>query len=318
MGLRQTYLMLFAVFNMLVLTASLLFSTTTFAETAEAKIIQQSFSRDFGVLVGDRIEHHYIVSVPAEFSLSPSSLPAKGDLNYWLRLVSIDYQEITIKNKLKTYQIDVVFQTFYAPLDVRVLSTPAIDISFYNGDKEQRVSLPAWQFIMSPLKETAQTSSTADQQLRTFMRPDSPVLVIDTDALKLQILLLGLTVCVMSIIWLMLTGRVFNFVRSPFQRAARRIKTLQKKHDLTKINQAIYEVHQAFNITAKRAVFSHQIDEFIGSFPEYDSNKQKITAFYDLSVDFLYGEQKAKNDYFEQLLDLCRSMARAERLVLKK
>ncbi len=34
--------------------------------SADIKIIQQSLGRDFGVVVGDRIEHSYVIAVPAE------------------------------------------------------------------------------------------------------------------------------------------------------------------------------------------------------------------------------------------------------------
>lgn len=282
--------------------------------SAEIKIVQQSLGRDFGIVVGDQIKHSYIISVPAEYTLSPALLPTKSDINYWLKLINVHYQEIASAKDLKKYKIDVIFQTFYAPLDVRVLSTPVIDVSFHSGNREQQISLPAWSFSMSPLKETAPVSGST----RPFMKPDIPVSAIDTNGLKWQVYLLALAVVVMAFIWLILTGRVFKFAHSPFQFAAKKIKKLQTKQDERNVTQAICEVHQAFNYVAEQAVFSHQIDQFIDSFPEFSSNKQQITDFYDLSVDVLYGESKAKLEHFEQLLSLCHSLVKAERLALKK
>lgn len=286
--------------------------------SADIKIIKYSLGRDFGVVVGDQIEHRYIIEVPAEFELSPDSLPSKGNLNYWLKLLSVNAKEIETKNGLKKYQLDSVFQTFYAPLDVRVLSTPEMDITFHAGDKQQQISLPAWQFSMSPLKETAPVSSKTGESARPFMKPDLPIIKIDTQKLTLIAYLLGSAVVIMAFIWLVLSGKVFSFARSPFQLAIKQIKKLNAKQDKANVNQAIYEVHQAFNGVAKQAVFSHQIDTFIVTFPEFSRYKQQIVEFYDLSMNVLYGETQAKPAHFQQLLSLCRTMAKAEKIALKK
>jgi mxaA protein len=301
----------------LVLYLALIVHSNAFADQAEygeAKIIQHSSSRDFGVLVGDQIKHHYIIEVPEKFSLSLSSLPAKGDINYWLKIVSVKYDVLAVKNNYKRYQLDIVFQTFYAPLDVRVLYIPAMPISFYHADREINITLPKWSFIMSPLKE----SSAAGGEARSFMKPDLAVKAIDTKALKLQIYALALLVLLMSLVWLMLTGRLFNTVRSPFQQAAKQIRVLQRNLDETHIEQAFNAVHQAFNQQAGHAVFSHQIDVFTTNFPEFNSNKKQITDFYQLSIDVLYGQKQACTDHMQQLLDLCRVMAKSEKLALKK
>jgi len=317
MGLRYRYLTLFS--NIIILITALLLTNTSVAEpvvadSGEAKIMQQSLGRDFGILVGDQISHHYLIDVPANFSLSPASLPAKGDINYWLKIVSVSYKEISTNNNRKSYQLDMVFQTFYAPLDVRILSTPTVLISFYNGDNEIKLNVPAWPFSMSPLKE----SSAAGGQSRTFMKPDIPALAIDTYTLKLKVYVLIAAVLIMSILWLILTGRLLSSVRSPFQQAARDIKSLRRKHDVTQVETAIHLVHQAFNSQANYAVFSHQIDQFITTYPEFSSNKQKIESFYELSINVLYADSQVTLEQFEVLLDLCRTMARSERLALKK
>ncbi|HDY85417.1 hypothetical protein LCGC14_0747160 [marine sediment metagenome] len=286
--------------------------------SADIRIIQQSLGRDFGVLVGDQIEHSYIIAVPAEFELSPDSLPSKGDLNYWLKLLSVNANEIGTQNGIKKYKLDIVFQTFYAPLDVRVLSTPEMDITFHAGDKQQKISLPAWRFSMSPLKETAPVSSKSGESARPFMKPDLPIIAINTQRQTLTVYLLTLAVVIMAFIWLVLSGKVFSFACSPFQLAIKQIKKSKSKQDKANVSQAIYEVHQAFNSVAKQAIFSHQIDAFIATFPEFSRYKQQIIEFYDLSMNVLYGETQAKPEHFQQLLSLCRTMAKAEKLALKK
>jgi len=318
MVFSQDYLRLSMVFKRLALIALLLVYSSLFAETNEAKISEESLGRDFGVLVGDRIEHRYIIEVPAEFSMSAPSLPAVGAINYWLKLVSVNYQQIALKNKVKKYQLDLVFQTFYAPLDVRVLATPEIKIGFHSADKTLKINLSEWQFSMSPLKETVPVSSKKGEHRRAFMKPDIITLIIDTHRSKLQVYLFGLAALIMIFIWLMLTGRVVDFTRSPFQLAARQVKKLQRKHHPNALNEALQVVHQAFNIVAKQALFSHKIDRFIYFFPEFGSNKQKIDDFYALSIDVFYGEQEAKIEHFEQLLTLCHSLVKVERLALKK
>ena len=312
---KHAYLMLYIV---LIYMPTVVFCSESFAdgvvESGDARIVQQSLGRDFGVLVGDRIEHHYIIEVPEAFSLSPASLPSKGDLNYWLKIVGINYHELAMLNDHKRYQLDIVFQTFYAPLDVRVLYTPTMSISFYKGDDEINITLPKWPFSMSPLKE----SSAAGGEARSFMKPDLVVKAINTEALKLQVYGLLLAIFLLVVVWLVLTGRLLKSASSPFYQAARQIKALQGKHDVADVEQAINLVHQAFNVQAGYAVFSHQIDGFLASFPEFSSNKEQITSFYTLSTEVLYGQQQATSEHLQQLIQLCHTMARTEKLALKK
>ncbi len=71
--------------NFVVLTLMLLLFTSPInANQIRSGVVEQSLGRDFGILVGDIIEHYYVVQVPADYTLTPASLPPNGELNYWL------------------------------------------------------------------------------------------------------------------------------------------------------------------------------------------------------------------------------------------
>lgn len=307
-------------FRLIALCFALIFTGKLTANDIFISVTEQSLGRDFGILVGDIIEHHYIVSVPADFSLSPASLPSKGELNYWLQMVNAQYEQVSVNDTIKQYHLQFTFQTFYAPLDVRLLTIPELSIRFNSGDKVKQLTIPAWQFTMSPLKEITPRGVTVNGEDYPFMRPDLVSELITTERLERNLLILVIIIALGIAILAVLKGYLFNFSRSPFQIAYRQVNRLKKhKQDpLACFYQALQSVHQAFNGSAKQALFAHQIEGFIQQHPEFTAYQQKIHHFYQLSSDAFYADHVDSQNGFEQLLALCHQLAGAERLVLKR
>jgi mxaA protein len=301
-------------------TCLFLVSYQVIANEAKIEIIEQSVGRDFGVLVGDLIQHDYVVEVPAELSLSSSSLPSKGELTYWLDLVDVQYQQIALEQHSRRYQLSFIFQTFYAPLDVRILSIPELALRFNRGERTEKFMIPVSTFTMSPLKETTPMDIKGNKTQHTFMKPDLEPELIKTESLKIKRLLLFISAIVLIVIWAMLKGILFSFSRSSFQRACRQVKGLKKvnRKDSSNFEQAIQVVHQAFNCVAQQALFSHQVAFFVQQHPEFKKYQQNIEDFYALSTTVLYGKNGDKQQGFDQLLHLCVQLSKAERVTLRK
>lgn len=298
----------------------LLFTSPINADEVRIGIVEQSLGRDFGLLVGDIIEHYYVIQVPANYSLTPASLPPNGELDYWLQLINSDYELIAENDQTRRYRLHFTFQTFYAPLDVRALTIPALTVRFNAGDKAELITIPAWDFTMSPLKEIAPRGVASDSNQNAFMKADLRPTTIPTSGLQQQIWVLASSLLLLTLLWLSLKGYLFSFTRSPFQQAYHEVKKLRKYHaNESAFNQALQAVHRAFNRRAKQALFAHQIEEFVVQHPELRSYQGKIDNFYQLSAETLYSDQKkAGPGDFDQLLSLCRQLAGAEKLALKR
>ncbi len=307
--------------NFVALTLMLLmFTCPIHANPVRTGIVEQSLGRDFGILAGDIIEHYYVVQVPADYSLTPASLPPDGELDYWLELLNSDYALIAENAQMRRYRLHFTFQTFYAPLDVRALVIPSFTIRFNADDKAHPVVIPAWGFTMSPLKEIAPRGVASDSTQNAFMKADLRPITVPTDDLQEQIWILATGFIILVLFWLSLKGYLFAFTRSPFQQAYHQVKKLRKYHaEKSAFTQALQAVHQAFNRRAKQALFAHQTDDFVLQHPELLAYKEEIDNFFQSSAETLYSEQKkASPSDFDQLLILCRQLAGAEKLALKK
>ncbi|MDO8825056.1 hypothetical protein [Methylophaga sp.] len=306
--------------NIIVMLLLVVFASPISADQSRIGIVEQSLGRDFGIVVGDIIDHYYVIQVPANYNLTPASLPPNGDLDYWLELLNSDYELIAENNQLRRYRLHFTFQTFYAPLDVRALTIPPLAVRFTADDNAHQITIPAWGFTMSPIKEIVPRGVASDSTQKAFMKADLRPTTISTAGLKQQIWILAFSVIVLSILWLSLNGYLFSFTRSPFQQAYHEVKKLRKYHaDESAFSQALQAVHRAFNRRAKQALFAHQIDEFVVKHPELEAYREKIDDFYQLSAEALYSDQKKGEPAdFDQLLRLCKQLAGAEKLALKK
>lgn len=295
-------------------------SPTLYAEQVRSGIVEQSLGRDFGLLVGDVIDHYYVIQVPAEYQLTPASLPPSGDMDYWLQLLNSDYSLIAENTQVRRYRLHFKFQTFYAPLDVRTLTIPALTVSFSADSKTQQVTIPAWNFTMSPLKEIAPRGVATDSAQNAFMKEDLRPITIATATLQQQIWGLAIALFILVTAWLSLNGYLLAFTRSPFQQAYHEIKKLGKyQSQQSAFHQALQAVHRAFNRLAGHALFAHQTEDFVTKHPEFSDYKPQIDHFYQLSTEALYSEKKLGTEKdFDALLTLCRQLAGAEKLALKK
>lgn len=299
---------------------SLLFSNSLLANAERIGVVEQSLGRDFGVLVGDLIDHYYTIQIPAEYALTPASMPPTGSLDYWLDLLDAEYELLSESRQSKRYRLHFVFQTFYAPLDVRALTIPPLAVSFKAGERTDQLTIPSWTFTMSPLKEITPRGVASNSTQTAFMQPDMPPQTINTGTLQQRLWFLAGLLLVLTFLWVMIKGYLFSFSRPQFQLSLKQVKRLQKqhKHHPENFHQALQTVHRAFNAVAKQALFAHQIDTFIAKHPEFAAYQQQIVAFFQLSAETLYSEQKvATDEEFNQLQRLCKQLAGAEKLALK-
>ena len=285
------------------------------AETHDDSIVSSPIvtnsllGRDFGILVGDVISHQYTIITPKSFSLNSSSLPSEGKLNYWLELNKVT-SSVSSNDQTNRYTLSFDYQTFYAPLDVHHLVIPAIELSFSKDKKISTLTIPAWSFISSPLKElTPSGGDTSD-----FMQVDIAPEKIDLASKRYSIYVLIALFALLFLLWLYLAGHIALWSNSPFHVARHQINKLNKQSSDTSV-AAIQALHCAFNNRAGHIVFTHQLDLFLEQQAQFDVLSTEINDFFQLSDQIIFMGHHADESIHLYLITLCRQLAAVDKVV---
>ncbi|PKD40952.1 nonribosomal peptide synthetase MxaA [Methylomonas sp. Kb3] len=263
--------------------------------------------RPFGYVIGDTILQRIVLETRAGMLLERNSLPAPGRLNRWLQLNAVTVQE-TAGNDGKRYQIDLQYQQFYAPLEVKALSIPGFTLRFQQHGQTLEQPVAAWTFTTAPLRELV----VRQDEHGEYMRPDQAPSLLD-DAAIVRRLCVSLTVALgiaLRLAWL------YGYLpglpkRSVFKRAQRQLQNL----GLQQLPQALAAVHTAFNGLHGKPVFLHKLAEFYQGHPEYRSIADELTWFFDYSNRYFFGDASImpQEHDLQKLKTLCLHCREIER-----
>lgn len=258
--------------------------------------------RPFGYVNGDEIPQRIVIETRPGISLQAGSLPAKGQINRWLNL-----NRITVKQSGQRYQIDLLYQVFYAPLEVKSLTLPGFTVQLSQGEKSIGKNVPAWTFTLSPLRELVVRQSEQGE----YMRPDSPPPLL-TDTQALYGLAASLSVAVLIAAYLgYLYGCYPNMLRRTlFKRALRKLAGLSEAD----MEQALTVVHHALNSLNGQPLFSNRLSEFYRRNPEYLQISPQLAWFFSYSNRYFFSDGMiAAAQDFQQLKGLCEQCRKIER-----
>ncbi|AFJ03255.1 MxaA protein [Methylophaga frappieri] len=281
-------------------------------------IVKQSLGRDFGVLAGDLIRHEYILQVPADYDIAEASLPATGDLSYWLTLQDVQVELLDSNSARALFQVVLIYQTFYAPLDVRELTIPAQTIRAHHSNGEEIIlSLPDWNFMMSPLKEIVPRGVGATDSGSAFMKPSLPPVLQPLADKQNRVIALAIIATLLGLAWVVLNGWLWQRKQSPFQQAAKKINKLDKNQQDEKRHLKAFEaIHHAFNAVAGQVVFTYHLPFFFENHPEFITYQNEITTFFEQSDALMFGQANDQQPTLKELQQLARRLSRAEPLVV--
>jgi len=258
--------------------------------------------RPFGYVNGDEIPQRIVIETRSGITLQTGSLPAKGQINRWLNL-----NQVTVKQTGRRYQIDLLYQVFYAPLEVKPLTLPGFTVQLSQGEKSISQNVPAWTFTLSPLRELVVRQTEQGE----YMRPDSPPsLLANTQAL--YGLVASLTVAALIAAYLgYLYGCFPNMLRRTlFKRALRKLAGLSKAD----MEQALTIVHHALNSLNGQPLFSNQLSEFYRRNPQYLQVSSQLDCFFNYSNRYFFSDGMiAVAQDLQQLRDLCEQCRKIER-----
>lgn len=175
------------------LLATLLLSSCSSSLSEPIHSFQVQTPRPFGYVIGDKITQRILVEVRKDVELQYSSLPAKGTINRWLNLnkVKINKQK---SNDDWHYQIDLTYQVFYAPLEVKMLDLPAFTLQFKQFGNTVKQNVPVWHFTSAPLRELAIRKDNGIE----YMRPDQTAPLIDNSAVTTRLMIFSVIACLIA------------------------------------------------------------------------------------------------------------------------
>ncbi|MDD1620800.1 MAG: nonribosomal peptide synthetase MxaA [Methylococcaceae bacterium] len=254
--------------------------------------------RPFGYLIGDEIRHRVVVETGTDMSLNLNSVPKQGEVNRWLNL-----NRVKIETDAETGDtvIDLVYQVFYAPNEVKMLSVPGFSLQFNQAGKTVEQAVPAWSFSLSPIKELAVRK---DEGGLNYMRPDALPMALPTQNQRLG-LYASLTLALFTAGYLAYLYGYFPVwpKRRIFKRAAGELSRLSERE----LERGLAVIHHALNTLNGRPLFKHKLSDFYQAHPEYQRAAESMEWFFNFSNQVLFaGRQSFDGQDWRKLNDLCR------------
>ncbi len=292
----------------LMITATLLCALSRISAAAPETLSASSDDpRAFGYTVGDVLSRRIALHVPDGLTLDADSLPRAG-----ARGRALELQRVVLHKSLagapETLQLD--YQVFLAPRDVRVLEMPPIELRFDGLPRPQTLRIDAWPVTVAPL---APVDASPREGLGE-MRPDREPPRVDTFAARTRLALeAGVIVLLfgyLASVYVVLPWSAQR--RRPFGRAWKALSTLPDRPDPAQRRAAFERVHAALNETAGEVVFEPGLARFIAMRPRFAPLRDDLTRFFANSrAEFFAGGGDAVDARW--LMAFCRRCRDLER-----
>lgn len=260
--------------------------------------------RPFGYWIGDQIQHRIVLQTRPDARLDLSSLPKQGPVNRWLNLNRATVESGSGGGTV----IELEYQVFYAPNEVKMLDIPGFALRFGQAGKTIEQTVPAWHFTLSPLKELAVRK---DRDGRQYLRPDARPAPLPSASQRLG-LYAGLSLSLASAAYLAYLYGYFPLwpKRRIFKRAAAELAALSERD----MPRALAAMHHALNTLHGLPLYKHGLAEFYRNHPEYLAAAGQIGGFFDFSNRVLFaGARDYGSPEIAELRALCRLCREIER-----
>ncbi len=262
--------------------------------------------RPFAYVIGDEIQQSIEIEVRKGLQLQYSSLPAKGKLNRWLELKNIKVSHSDGKKGIR-YHINLRYQIFYAPLEVKMLTLPGFTLQFRQGVNVVEQKVPDWYFTIAPIREL----SLRKQDGREYMRPDAQLPLYETQVEKM-LMLAGLIMVMISALYLAwLHGYVGQYGRhNIFGRAMKKLRRIDNSNP-----GALFKImHDALNSLNGEVLFKHQLQNFYHRHAGFRQLNDELEWFFEVSNRFYFSaEQQLDLQVVNRIRQLCRQCSQVER-----
>lgn len=288
----------------------LVFAAAEVHAAPEPMAVAMDPPRPFGYVIGDLVPLANEFTLPKGCEPVPAALPQPGRIDYWLELRSAALRPLGAGR----YRFERVYQTFFAPLEVKTLTIPPLELGYRCGRTSAVLPLPAWHFTTAPIRPLAVGKGEDDG----YLRPDRPPHPgsLRAAAWRLSAWALGGLLMTAGLAWL--DGWLPGFGRHrPFARAWHALRLLAREPLVGPRLLAAYAVmHEAFNATQGKPVFAEHLDDFFAARPGWVILKAEIQVFFAASYAVHFGAEEGLSPAGyppQRLLDLASACRRRER-----
>lgn len=263
--------------------------------------------RPFGYVIGDEIHHRIELHAKAGAEIAPGSLPVQGTLNRWLNLNRVEVEQKTA-GAGRDFRIDLYYQAFYAPQEVKMLTIPGFELTLAAGKSQFSQTVPPWHFTLSPLHELAVRKDDGGE----YIRPDAlPPAVAAPPAAQMLGFLVALSLASAAGL-AVLYGKLAVFPRRLiFKTAYQRLR----RAEADEFAASLDIFHQALNRLYRKPLFRAGLADFFRQFPAYRGLEAHILWFFDCSDAYFFAAQPeaVSTGERERLRQLCRDCREIER-----
>ena len=263
--------------------------------------------RAFGYTVGDTVSRRIALQVRDGLVLDAQSLPQAGARGRALELQRVVLHR-SVRGVPDALQLD--YQVFLAPRELRVLEMPAIELRFEGGPRPQTLRIDAWPVTVSPLAPAEPSSREGLGELR----PDREPPRVDTSAARLRLAVEGAAVLLLlaylAHVYLVLPWSAQR--RRPFGRAWKTLRALPERPDAAQRRAAFERLHAALNETAGEVLFEPGLDRFVALRPRFAPLRDDLARFFASSRAefFAGGDDSLDGRWLAALCRRCRDLER--------
>jgi mxaA protein len=286
------------------------------AQDADPSQLQASTEepRSFGYQVGDVLQRHVRLRVPAGLQLDETSLPRAGARGQALELQRLErkvQRRVFAGHGNTQEQLTLHYQVFNAPTTVRTFELPAFSLRFVGQPRAQELRIDAWPVTVAPLVPL-QVSPRAGLGA---MQPDQAPPLINTRPAQWRMKALGgllsLLLAYLAVVYFGLPWRQAR--RRPFALAWQQLRHLPNQPSESTWRQACKQLHQALNHSAGEVVFAQGLQAFTNKQPAFAHEATALQRFLQLSQQSFFAPDGPAERDGAWLRELCRRCRNAER-----
>lgn len=262
--------------------------------------------RDSGYVLGDLIEQHLSLRMPAGAQLEAESVPVQGRVNNWLEL-----RERRIEQFGHRCEITLSYQVFGAVESALQLEIPGFRLRLREGERTLAAEVPPRLFYLSPVLPAV--LSDEDRKPRSSPPPE-PV----PEAPPLLAAVLALLVAALLALFLAWAYDRLPFLpRSPgpltrLFRKLRRIPAVEYGNPATA--ELLQDVLIALNDSARETLYADNLGLLFERVPALSPLRERIEALFGYSRELFYGTRPPEPSWSTaDVIDLCRTARNCER-----
>jgi len=233
--------------------------------------------RGFGYQIGDKFARSIQLQLRKPFRLDLDSLPAKGRLTLWLAVEEPQIVEEFLADTTQ-YHIRLTYQVINIDPDIQDIPVPHHDLLVSDGDETLKALITATRIRVSVLSD----------QTRETLQADRKPMLLSQRYVEIA-LIAALFLCSLFGLAYLHWGLPLISQKHPFGEVYRDLKKRRRQPmDDNRYREALRSIHQAFNKTAGKTVFTDELDDFLNKHSQFAPLQIRINEFFLHSREYFF------------------------------